>query len=105
ICSDFQHIYLVETGKSIKLCPMTLNHYAKEAKSLADYAEEQSWLKKEEVDTVIDFIGEMADCGWPLSPKWLKEHVDMICHAHLGDKFPASGVGKNWTCYFSLKYS
>lgn len=37
--------------------------------------------------------------------KLFKEHVDEICHARLGDKFPSEGVGKNWTDRFLEKYS
>ncbi|KAF8804015.1 hypothetical protein BYT27DRAFT_7108149, partial [Phlegmacium glaucopus] len=35
----------------------------------------------------------------------LKEHVDEICHAWLGPKFPESGVGKQWTYQFVEKHS
>jgi hypothetical protein len=35
-----------------------------------------------------------------LSHRRLKEHVDQILHARLGDKFPAEGVGKQWTQHF-----
>ncbi|KAG2047938.1 hypothetical protein BDR06DRAFT_830602, partial [Suillus hirtellus] len=44
-------------------------------------------------------------CGFPLSHKCLKEHVDEICQARLGDAFPQSGVGKNWTQRFVEKHS
>ena len=46
---------------------------------------------------MIAFIAEIADRGFPLSQAWLKEHVDSICKAHLGDKFPLGGIGQNWT--------
>jgi len=50
---------------------------------------------------VIAFITEIADRGFPLSHAWLKEHVDSICKARLGDKFPLAGVGQNWTYRFA----
>ncbi|KAF8142627.1 hypothetical protein K438DRAFT_1538315, partial [Mycena galopus ATCC 62051] len=34
----------------------------------------------------------------------LKEIVDEICRARLGDKFPAKGVGKKWTGRFVEKH-
>src|ERR1700728_4676871 len=43
--------------------------------------------------------------GFPLSHRWLKEHVDCICQACLGDLFPDGGVGKNWTNCFVEKHS
>jgi hypothetical protein len=49
---------------------------------------------------VIDFAVECANCGFPLSHRRLKEHVDKIARARWGDKFPADGVGKQWTTWF-----
>lgn len=67
--------------------------------------EARSRLLPAEVDVVIDFIIEMAHRGFPLSHRRLKEHVDIVCRAHLGQKFLASGVGVNWTYRFSKKYA
>ncbi|KII85726.1 hypothetical protein PLICRDRAFT_145598, partial [Plicaturopsis crispa FD-325 SS-3] len=47
----------------------------------------------------------MGNRGFPLSHRRLKEHVDEICRARLGSKFPATGVGKNWTHRFAEKHS
>ena len=57
-------------------------------------------LSHSEVDIVVDFINEMAHCGFPLSHVQLKEHVDDICSVHLGASFPTKGVGENWTYRF-----
>jgi len=46
----------------------------------------------------------MADRGFPLSHRWLKEHVDILCHSRLGDAFPEKGVGINWTYRFAMKH-
>ncbi|KDQ22565.1 hypothetical protein PLEOSDRAFT_1017132, partial [Pleurotus ostreatus PC15] len=53
---------------------------------------------------VIRFAVEMALCGFPLTHRHLKEHVDGIVRARLGDAFPATGVGKNWTDRFTEKH-
>ena len=50
---------------------------------------------------MIAFIAEMANRGFPLSHAQLKEHIDSICKAHLGDKFPLADVGQNWTYHFA----
>ena len=47
----------------------------------------------------------MSACGFPLSHRRLKEHVDRIACARLGSKFPTQGVGKNWTACFMLRVS
>lgn len=66
---------------------------------------EKSWLTAEETRVIIHYVVEVAACGFPLSHRRLKEHVDEICRAHLGDKFPAEGVGKCWTNQFIEKHS
>jgi hypothetical protein len=43
--------------------------------------------------------------GWPVTHHRLKEHVDLIAAARLGDKFPSLGAGKNWTAHFILRHS
>lgn len=40
-----------------------------------------------------------------LTHKLLKEIVDDICRARLGDEFPENGVGKQWTDQFVEKHS
>ncbi|KAF8206209.1 hypothetical protein K438DRAFT_1756307 [Mycena galopus ATCC 62051] len=57
-----------------------------------------------EVKTVIAYACEVSDHGFPLSHRRLKEIVDEICHARLGDKFPAMGIGKKWTGHFVKKH-
>lgn len=47
----------------------------------------------------------MGNCGFLLSHRRLKEHVDEICRARLGSSFPEKGVGINWTHRFIKKHS
>ena len=46
----------------------------------------------------------MADHRFPLSHHQLKEHVDILCHSHLGDAFLEKGVGINWTFRSAMKH-
>jgi hypothetical protein len=66
--------------------------------------EEKGWLLPEEVTTVISFAKEVANRGFPLNHKRLKEAADEICRGRLGDRFPPCGVGKNWTGRFVEKH-
>ncbi|KAI0045573.1 hypothetical protein FA95DRAFT_1465332, partial [Auriscalpium vulgare] len=54
---------------------------------------------------VVAYAISLAERGFPLNHKRIKEHVDEICRAKLGDKFPESGVGKKWTYRFVEKHS
>ncbi|KAI6102391.1 hypothetical protein EDD16DRAFT_1494870, partial [Pisolithus croceorrhizus] len=59
--------------------------------------EKNSWLTEEEEKTVVKFCLDCAAWGFPLNHRSLKFHVDAILQSRLGDDFPESGVGKNWT--------
>jgi hypothetical protein len=97
--------YRQETGKIIQLSPATLRRRASGIKSQARSNAERSWLTSEEAELVIDYAIEMSNRGFPLSHRRLKEHVDEILCARLGDQFPGEGVGKNWTQRFVEKHS
>jgi hypothetical protein len=97
ICAEFEALYFSETGKTLKLCHMTLKRLAAGGMTREQANADRRWLTKSEEDIVIGFISEMADRGFPLSHRRLKEHVDIICKARLGNTFPAEGVGENWT--------
>lgn len=88
----------------MKLNYMTLQRRVHGVKSQREANKDKSWLIRGETDTVIDFIVEMGNQGWPLSHRRLKEHVDEICSARLGAEFPKAGVGKNWTHRFAIKH-
>ena len=105
ICHDFETLYFQETGHTVKLCHVTLLRRAAGKPTRADRAAEESWLSAEEVEVVIKYVQEMEARGFPLSHRRLKEHVDEILRARLGDKFPEEGVGRNWTQRFVEKHS
>ncbi|KAJ7759016.1 hypothetical protein DFH07DRAFT_711119, partial [Mycena maculata] len=65
----------------------------------------KGWLLPEEAETVIQYAVEVASCGFPLTHRRLKECVDEICRARMGDAFPEAGVGIQWTQRFCEKHS
>lgn len=105
ICRDFENLCQQETGKTVKLSHMTLIRLAQGGRTRAEASLEKAWLTSEETRVVIDYIIEVGARGFPLSHRRLKEHVDEICRARLGDKFPKAGVGKGWTARFIEKHS
>ncbi|PCH38863.1 hypothetical protein WOLCODRAFT_36897, partial [Wolfiporia cocos MD-104 SS10] len=54
---------------------------------------------------VLTFVIQTACQGFPLTHRHLKEAVDEICHARLGNTFPEDSVGKCWTARFVEKHS
>jgi hypothetical protein len=105
VCKDFESLNRQATGKDIKLSYSTLMCLAAGGKTKkAQSNAEKSWLSDAEVEVVIAYIGEIGNRGFPLSHKRLKEHVDCICRARLGELFPIDGVGKNWTDRFVEKH-
>lgn len=105
VAADFVKLYKLETGKDIKLNYARLIRGANGVRSRAEANAARAWLTDEEVDIILAYIIELGNRGFPLSHRRLKEHVDEILRARLGDKFPALGVGKQWTNRFVEKYS
>ena len=84
---------------------MKLSQWAKGGKLKSQSNAEKQWLLPVEVDKVIEYAVEMANQGFPLSHRRLREHVNEICHAWMGARFPEGGVGKQWSHWFVEKYS
>jgi hypothetical protein len=105
ICKDFETLNRQETGETIKLSYSTLIRLSQGAQLQSKANAAKSWLTGEETAVVIAYVKELASCGFPLSHRRLKEHVDDVLRARLGNKFPATGVGRNWTTRFVEKHS
>jgi len=105
ICLRYAALHYQDTGEAVKLCHMTLKRLAAGGNTREKANAERAWLNDAEVNVVIEFINEMAARGFPVSHTRLKEAVDLICSARLGEEFPVMGVGKNWTYRFSKKYA
>ncbi|KAJ7934116.1 hypothetical protein B0H13DRAFT_1855592 [Mycena leptocephala] len=74
--------------KDFSLDPRTLLRHVNGGKPLSVSNAEKGWLLPEEVDTIIKFATEVANRGFPLRHKRIKEAVDEICRARLGAAFP-----------------
>jgi len=98
-------LHYQDTSEAVKLCHMMLKRLAAGGNTCERANAEWAWLNNTKVNVVIKFIDEMAACGFLVSHTHLKEAVDLICSAHLGEEFSVIGVGKNWTYHFSKKYA
>ena len=66
---------------------------------------DKAWLTPQETEAVLTYTINLANRGFPLIQRRLREHVNEICHAKYGDQFPESGVGKQWIPRFVEKHS
>jgi hypothetical protein len=105
ICKDFEQLYFEEKGVHIHLSFATLGQLASGHQTRSEANEHCRWLTPIEDDIIVAFSIEIGARGFPLSHHHLKDHVDPIARANLGDKFHAEGVGKNWTSRFMLRVS
>jgi hypothetical protein len=105
VAKDFVELFKQETGKDVKLSYATLIRGAQGRRSRAEPNAARSWLKEGETKVIIEYIAELGNRGFPLSHRRLREHVNEILRARLGDKFPQLGVGKQWSNRFIEKYS
>ena len=106
ICREVQADCFRETKKTIQISKTTVLAHANGWESIREFnANTKRWLTPVEEEAVVQFTIDTAQRGFPLSHRRLKEHVDAICHAKLGDEFPATGVGKEWTSRFVERHS
>ena len=68
-------------------------------------SENHAWLTTAEEENVIDYLLDLAAQGFPLTHKTLKLHVDTFLQARLGNAFPETGVGHNWTDCFTTRHA
>ncbi|KAF6741969.1 hypothetical protein DFP72DRAFT_831871 [Ephemerocybe angulata] len=94
-----------ETGKKITLSHGTLCKHVNGGTTIQEFNTEKSHLSPGETDVVIKVLLELASWGYPFSYLRLKEHVNQILRAQLGDKFPEKGVGVNWARRFRQKHA
>ncbi|KAJ7233165.1 hypothetical protein C8J57DRAFT_1315357 [Mycena rebaudengoi] len=79
------------------LSKSTVDRLLKGGTRKSDSNADRGWLLAEEEVIVADFCLQCANRGFPLSHRRLKEHVDMICRARLGDQFPETARRQTWT--------
>ncbi|KIK74851.1 hypothetical protein PAXRUDRAFT_174490, partial [Paxillus rubicundulus Ve08.2h10] len=101
VCKDFEQIHLHATGNLIKLSHSTLSQIVS-GLSMAEAHAENAWLSTSTTKSVIAYVEEVADGGFPFSHWQFYEHVNEILTTCLGSSFP--GVGKCWTWHFIMKY-
>lgn len=105
ICREVAEECFQETKKRVELSKTTVIERSKGRISIREFNAGKGWLTPEEEDVVVDFAIDTALRGFPLNHQRLKERVDEICQAKLGNKFPESGVGKEWTQRFVDRHS
>ncbi|KAJ3730974.1 hypothetical protein DFJ43DRAFT_1000132, partial [Lentinula guzmanii] len=74
----FTALYRMETGKTIRLNHATIINHSTRKLTRAESNASKAWLTVGETDAVIAYIIEVANQGFPLSHRQLKEHVDEI---------------------------
>ncbi|PBK91248.1 hypothetical protein ARMGADRAFT_932858 [Armillaria gallica] len=105
ICKEIKIDHRKETGHNVTLNHNMLQTLANSERKMGDFNATKSWLIKSEEDVVLQYAAELGERGFPLTHHCLKEHVDEICHVHLGDKFLIGGVSHNWMQCFLQKHA
>lgn len=106
VCQLVEKEYYSKSRKWVKLDHKTLSRLASGGQSMADFNfTTKAWLTREEEEVVVQHVLELAERGFPVTHRRLKEHVDELLRARLGSKFPMGGVGVNWTGRFVQRHS
>jgi hypothetical protein len=104
ICKVVEQEYYAQYKRTTSISHATLGRLVKGGQTRSESNAAKGYLLDEEVETVINYALEVASRGFPLTHHRLKECVDEICRARLGDAFLESGVGINWTQRFCEKH-
>ena len=104
ICKNASDAHFAETGRRISLAHNTLARHGKGGVTLTQSNQQKSWLTAEEEENVINFAIEIAQRGFPLSPRRLKEHCEAVLRHRLGKNFPERGLGRDWGNRFITKH-
>jgi len=104
ICQDASDAHFAATGRRIPLSFNTLVCHAKGGVTLTQSNGNKSWLTEQEHEIIVQFAIEMAQQGFPLSPRWLKEHAEAVLQHRLGKDFPEGGLGRDWGNRFITKH-
>ncbi|TFK19534.1 hypothetical protein FA15DRAFT_601326 [Coprinopsis marcescibilis] len=81
---------------AIILNHVTLRNLVNGGNSIQEFNQAKSWLTPAEEAEVVKALIVYGNWGIPLSYKRIEEQVNKICHARLGKKFPATGVGSHY---------
>lgn len=58
-----------------------------------------------ESELLVSYAIELADRGFPMKPKEIKERAEEMLRARLGDQLPSAGLGKHWVERFIRKHN
>ena len=105
ICKEVSNKHFAKTYNRIVLSRSTLADQVNGVHSHLCASAEWTWETKEEAEQIINFAVEMAQHGFPLSCHQLCNHANTILKSRLGDKFPETGVGKNWVERFMDRHT
>ncbi|KAF5346191.1 hypothetical protein D9756_011122 [Leucocoprinus leucothites] len=105
VCSAVEKDFFHTKGIHVHINHNTLCSLVNGEQLKMDSNASRSWLSDAEADEVIKYVVGLAEMGFPLDHRWLKEHVDEIARSRWQSRFPDGGVGKNWTYRFIEKYS
>ncbi|KAF8261793.1 hypothetical protein EI94DRAFT_1521643, partial [Lactarius quietus] len=104
VCKAISDDYFLRTQIQIHLDHNTLSRLSNGGRSLMETNAKKCWLTGKEQEVIVQFVIELAQCGFPLSPKQLWEHTEHILRACLGDRFLEDGLGKNWATQFITRH-
>jgi len=94
ICNTISTAHKALTGDEFRLTHSTVLRHAKGGCSCVKFHEELQATLPEEDEKLVAYIMELADRGFPLSYKRLKEHAEEILKLQLEGDFEP--LGKNW---------
>ncbi|KAJ3847578.1 hypothetical protein EV368DRAFT_1303, partial [Lentinula lateritia] len=100
ICEEVLNSHFAATEKCICLSYGTLINHTNGGKTISkfnQFNQSKRWLyPNKEEKFIVRYAVEMAEHGFPLSPRCLCEHANQILKHYLGSLAPENGLNANW---------
>jgi hypothetical protein len=105
ICHELMDECKKTTGIEISLNHGTLRNLVNGGRTIRDFNAGKAWLSDIETKHVISYALDTASRAFPFSHRRLREHVEEILRAQLGEAFRVDGLGHNWTSRFVANHA
>ncbi|KAJ3979551.1 hypothetical protein F5890DRAFT_1372025, partial [Lentinula detonsa] len=78
ICEEVSNKHYAQTGVRTKLNYATLISHSKGKRTMSEFNQTKQLLTPQEENVIVDYVIQMAERGFPLSPRRIREHMHQI---------------------------
>lgn len=104
ICQEVSDKHFAAKKRCVTLSHVTLLTHFKGGTTMSDFNQKKQLLAPEEEKAIVDYAVEMADRGFPLSPRRIREHANQILCRRMGAMLQEDGADADWATRFITQH-